>query len=233
MTGDSIRQQDAIRGLFTRIAGRYDLLNRVLSLGQDQRWRREALALARVPRGGGLLDVATGTGDLALLALSADPTMHVVGADLTPAMLALARQKSTGETLSWAISDGLTLSFPGDTFDAVTSAFMMRNVPDVPRALREQVRVVRPGGRVVCLEMSWPRRPPMTWLFQFYFFGWAPLIGQLLSGDREAYAYLPRSVKRFLTPDAMAEEMRKAGLSDVTWQVRMGGTVALYVGTKA
>ena len=225
-------QKQTIRALFTRVAPNYDRINRLLSLGRDQHWRRRALALARVPPGGKFLDVATGTGDVALLAVERTAAELIVGADLTPAMLALARHKPHAAAVRWALSDGLALAFPDDTFDAAISVFMMRNVPDVARAFHEQARVVRPGGRVVCMEMTWPRRFPVSWLFGLYFFGLAPLVGQLIAHNRDAYTYLPRSVKQFPSPENTAKMMEATGLRDVSWEMQMLGTVAIFAGTK-
>ena len=167
-------QKRDIRGLFTRIARHYDLVNRVLAMGQDQRWRRAALDYTGLPPGGKLLDVATGTGDLAILAQQLPGSPWGAAADLTPAMLRLAQVKTS--SLPLAVSDGFAPSFPDHTFDAVTSAFMMRNVPSVLDALCEQRRVAKSGGRVVCLEITWPRRLPMSWLFKVYFFGLVPVV---------------------------------------------------------
>ena len=228
------QQQRRIRSLFTRIARRYDRVNRVISLGQDQRWRRDAVALLDLPPDGILLDVATGTGDVALIAHERYPTARILGVDLTPAMVHQAARKSEMEAdqLRWALSDGLSLAFADNTFDAVISAFMIRNVPDIAQAFAEQRRVVSSGGRVVCLEMTWPSRFPMSWLFPLYFFGWAALVGRILSGDREAYQYLPRSVRQFLSPEAIVATMQAVGWRDVTCTMRMGGTVAIYTGIK-
>ena len=223
-------QKRIIRGLFTRIARHYDLVNRMLTLGQDQRWRRAALDFTELPPGGKLLDVATGTGDLAILAQQLSGSPWVAASDLTPAMLHLAQSKAS--SLPLAVSDGLTLSFPDNAFDAVTSAFMMRNVPSVLDALSEQTRVVKPGGKVVCLEITGPRRFPMGWLFKIYLFGLPPVVGKLVTGEREPYRYLPRSVMQFLAPFALAEVMVEAGLHDVVWRTMMLGTVAIHVGTK-
>ncbi|MBN1246711.1 MAG: ubiquinone/menaquinone biosynthesis methyltransferase [Anaerolineae bacterium] len=229
------QQKASIRELFTRIASHYDVVNRVLAVGQDQRWRRVALAYADLSRGGRLLDVATGTGDLALLARELED-VTVIGTDLTYVMLARAQRKAamraTDASLPWVVSDGLALAFPDEAFDAVTSAFMMRNVPDVAQAFREQLRVVKPGGKVVCLEITWPQTFPMRWLFGLYFFGLPPLLGRLMVGEHEPYRYLPRSVQRFLQPAALAEVMVQAGLRDVVWRTMMLGTVAVHVGTR-
>lgn len=225
-------QQAEIRTLFSRIATHYDRLNRLLSLGQDQRWRKQALDLAKLAPGQRLLDVATGTGDVALLAAQREPDLRVAALDLTPAMLRAARGKPGASAIRWTQGDGLALPFAADTFAAVISAFMLRNVPNVENALREQARVTAPGGRVICLEFTWPRRFPMSWLFTLYFFTLPPLLGRFIAGEREAYRYLPRSVKAFLAPEAMAEQFRAVGLREVTWRLKMGGTVALYVGVK-
>ncbi|MGC9467758.1 MAG: ubiquinone/menaquinone biosynthesis methyltransferase [Anaerolineae bacterium] len=230
------RQKRTIRALFTGIATHYDQVNRILSLGRDQSWRRLALKMAEVPAGGRLLDVAAGTGDMALLALQHETPIRVVATDLTPAMLYQARAKARStaiERLPLTVSDGLALAFADNSFDAVTSAFMMRNVPDVRQAFAEQARVVRPGGSVVCLEMTWPRRFPMRWLFALYFFVVPPLLGRLMTGQREAYAYLPRSVKAFQDPESLAEKMGQSGLQAISWKPLMGGTVVVHKGIKA
>jgi demethylmenaquinone methyltransferase / 2-methoxy-6-polyprenyl-1,4-benzoquinol methylase len=229
---DDLRQKRSIHDLFTRIAAYYDRVNRLISLGQDQRWRRAALELAQLPPGGTCLDVATGTGDMALMAARHASAPRVVGADLTFAMLRQAQRKSDSLRLPWVVSDGLALAFADATFDAVTSAFMMRNVPDVDRAFAEQVRVIRSGGRVICLEMTWPRRFPMRWLFGLYFYGIPPLLGGLTARAWAPYRYLPRSVKGFVEPVVLAEKMEGAGLERVTWRELMAGTVAIHVGTK-
>jgi demethylmenaquinone methyltransferase/2-methoxy-6-polyprenyl-1,4-benzoquinol methylase len=226
------QQKAGMQTLFTRIAARYDLVNTLISLGQDQDWRNEALSMANVPPTGKLLDVATGTGCIALTARRRYPELHVTGVDLTPAMVVLAQHKKDGDSAAWSISDGLALPFPDDTFDAVISGFMMRNVPDVAQAFVEQRRVVRPGGRVVCLEITWPANPLMSLLFKGYFFGWASLVGYLVSGNVEAYRYLPRSVKGFVSPEIMVKQMQDVGLKEVTRHLRMLGTTAIYVGVK-
>lgn len=241
------KQPKSIQELFTRIATQYDPLNRVLSLGQDLQWRREALALAHLAPGDLLLDVATGTGDVVLEANRYIPDLRIVGTDITPTMVTVARDKAQKQLMEhnipqpitppltnihWALSDGLELPFEENTFDAVISAFMMRNVADIEQAFREQLRVVRDGGHVVCLEMTWPKQFPMSVLFWGYFFGWVPLAGGLLSGDWEAYSYLPRSVKHFFTPQEVADTMEKVGLKAVSWKTKMFGTVTIHAGSK-
>ncbi len=228
------QQKAAMRGMFSRIASRYDVINRIISMGQDQRLRREALRRAQVPATGRLLDVASGTGDVALAARRRYPALRIIGVDLTWAMLRGAQAKATSATPppAWSVGDGMALPFSEAVFDAAISAFMMRNVPDVRHAFAEQVRVVRPGGRVVCLEMSWPRWFPMSVLFDWYFNGWVPLVGRLISQDAGAYSYLPRSVKHFLRPEHVVQEMEAVGLHPVTWHKYMLGTAVIYVGEK-
>ena len=225
-------QQRSIRALFERIAPHYDFVNRLISMGQDQRLRRRALRLAQLPPDGLLLDVGTGTGDVALNAHARCPNCCVVGLDPTAAMLAWAQQKSQGRPPHWTRGDGLALPYLDDSFDTVISAFLLRNVPDVTTALAEQARVVRPGGRVICLEMSWPGHFPMAQLFYVYFFGWVPLIGQLFTGERTAYTYLPKSVKAFARPQTLAQHMQEAGLTEIHWERHVLGTTAILSGQK-
>ena len=225
-------QKARIRNLFTRIALQYDRVNHIISFGQDRHWRSIALDMTQLSPGAHLLDVATGTGDLAILARELEPEVQVVGTDITPAMLLQAQAKTVNQPLPWVLGDGLALSFADNSFDAVISAFMMRNVPDIAQALNEQLRVVRPGGRVVCLEMTWPQWFPMNLLFKLYFYSLPPLLGRLISGDRQAYQYLPRSVEKFLTPVEMAAVMEEVGLRHVNWRLLMLGTVAIHTGVK-
>ncbi len=229
---DPEQQKASIRQLFTRIAASYDRLNRLMSLGQDQRWRAEAITALALPPQARILDVATGTGDVALMLRRRHPDSEVIGLDLTPAMVARAQRKDPGGTVAWCVGDGLALPFADRSFDGVISAFMLRNVPDVRAALAEQVRVVKPGGRVVCLEMTWPRRFPMAQLFKLYFFYWTPFMGKLISGDGVAYRYLPRSVAGFIPPEQVCALLSGLGLEEVQYRLCMGGTVVLYSGRK-
>ncbi len=185
-----------------------------------------------IPPGGRLLDVATGTGDIAYEAARRDPTVSAVGLDLTRDMMAWGRGKHAGLAFPFTEGDALTLPFADATFDAACSGFMMRNVTDVRAAFAEQARVVRPGGRVVCLEITRPAWPLFRKLFDLYFFRLVPLIGGLLSGQREAYTYLPHSTVAFPRPPELAAIMRSAGLRVVGWRTAMLGTVAIHWGTK-
>jgi demethylmenaquinone methyltransferase/2-methoxy-6-polyprenyl-1,4-benzoquinol methylase len=220
--------------MFGRIAQRYDLMNTLMTGGLDVAWRRLAVKAARPPRDGRALDVGTGTGKLALALASVMPRGLVVGVDVAEPMLRQAPAPSFwapgGGFVSLALADALALPFVDDSFDCATTAFTIRNVADVRAAFGELRRVVRPGGRVVCLELSQPRIPLWEPLFALYFGRIVPLVGGLVAGDAGAYTYLPESVAAFLSPEALAAEMAKAGLRRVRWR-RLGlGAVTLHVG---
>lgn len=221
-----------VRRMFADIAPRYDLMNRLMTLGQDRAWRKTVVDLCALPRGGSLLDVATGTGDIGYEALGRDPSAHVVGLDLTREMMLYGLDKHPDLTFPFTEGDALALPFAEDTFDAATSGFMMRNVLDVRAAFAEQVRVVRPGGRVVCLEITLPQTPVFGDLFRAYFFGVVPRIGRAISGHGEAYSYLPASALAFPRPPELQRIMEAAGLRDVRYRLAMMGTVAIHWGTK-
>ena len=225
-----------VQRMFGQIAPRYDLMNRLMTGGRDVAWRRLVVAEAHLPPGGRLLDIATGTGDIALEALRRDGDLRAVGADFSLEMMQHGRasHKPGAQRLRWLGADTLTLPFPDETFDAVTSGFMLRNVIDVLRSLAEQRRVVRPGGRMVCLEIS---RPPRNLLlprvaYRFYFHRIVPFVGGLVSGNRNAYTYLPQSADEFLSPDELADLMRQAGWREVRYRKLMMGTVAIHSGVK-
>jgi demethylmenaquinone methyltransferase/2-methoxy-6-polyprenyl-1,4-benzoquinol methylase len=209
-----------------------------MSFGRDRRWRQIAAESARPPDGGHVLDVGAGTGDMAMALLHRWPGVTVVGVDLTPEMMRAGQRKPGAERVCWILGDGLSLPFPDAHFDAVTSVFLLRNVTDVPGVLAEQCRVVRPGGRIVCLEMTRmedirrPRALVFRTLFRFYFAGLMPLITGMLSGQPAAYRYLPRSVQRFLTPEELKATMERVGLQNVHHRMMALGTVALHVGER-
>lgn len=221
-----------VRRMFQRVAGHYDRMNRIMTFGRDLALRRYAIRQAALPKGGRLLDVGTGTGDLALLALEQDASLHVVGVDFTPAMMRLARQRPHSERVLWCEADALALPFATSTFDAVASAYLLRNVADVAAALREQVRVVRPGGRMVCLETAPPPRSIWRPLIMLYLHVIIPLLGQIIAGDRAAYTYLPDSTQHFKPPEELAAMMQAAGLVDVRYRRFMLGVMVVYVGTR-
>jgi demethylmenaquinone methyltransferase / 2-methoxy-6-polyprenyl-1,4-benzoquinol methylase len=221
-----------VRQMFAEIAPRYDLMNRLMTLGRDQVWRRTVVQLCNLPAGGRLLDVATGTGDIAYEALRSDASVQAVGVDLTREMMLAGRGKHPGLSFPFAEGDALALPFADDTFDAACSGFMMRNVVDIRAAFAEQVRAVKPGGKVVCLEITLPRTPIFGQLFRLYFFKVVPFVGGLISGRREAYTYLPHSALAFPRPPELARMMESVGLRDVRYQLAMFGTVAVHWGTK-
>ncbi|HWQ28392.1 MAG TPA: ubiquinone/menaquinone biosynthesis methyltransferase [Dehalococcoidia bacterium] len=229
----AIERTRQVREMFGRIVPRYDLLNRLMSLGMDAGWRRAAAAAAR-PQGALVLDAGAGTGDLTL-ELVRQGARRVVALDLTPAMLAAGRAKAlaSGATRTrWLAGDALRLPFRDATFDAVTNAFVLRNLADLGRGLEEMARVLRPGGRLVCLDMTRPRPGPFAALYRLYFHHLVPPVAGLISGDRAAYRYLPQSLDRH--PDAMtlASMLERAGLRDVTVRTFAGGAVALHAGVK-
>ncbi|MCL4860811.1 MAG: class I SAM-dependent methyltransferase [Caldilineaceae bacterium] len=221
-----------VNRMFARIAPTYDLMNRLMTFGQDQRWRRMLLDLCNLPPHGRLLDVGTGTGDIAASALSRYPNLRSVGADFTYEMMAVGKQRADTQSLPFVQADTLALPFADNTFDAVVSGFLIRNVVDRVAAFREQARVAKPGGRVLCLETAPPDNALLAPLFRLYFFRVAPLVGALISGDRQAYTYLPHSTVDFPSPSALQRVMEAAGLHHVVYHELMLGAVAIHVGTK-
>ncbi len=222
-----------VRAMFTRIARTYDVMNSLMTGGRHHAWRRRtAAALAAAPPGA-VLDLATGTADLALAIRERRPAGTIVGVDFSEGMLAEARAKLArrGERrLPLLAADALALPFRDGAFAAVTSAFLLRNLGDLPRGLDEMRRVTRPGGLVVTLEITPPALPGWDRLFGLYFRHVVPAVGALVAGDRAAYTYLPASVDRFVSPQGLAEAMRRVGLREVRYR-RLGlGTIALHVG---
>jgi demethylmenaquinone methyltransferase/2-methoxy-6-polyprenyl-1,4-benzoquinol methylase len=212
--------------MFDRIAGVYDLMNSVMTAGMHQRWRERAVELARVAPGSRALDVATGTGDLAIALRGAGA--EVVGCDFSEEMLGRARRKEPSVRFEWA--DALALPYEDDSFDAATVGFGARNFSDLSRGLHEMARVVRPGGRVVVLEITEPQKPPLSTFFALWFDRLVPALGRL-AGDEAAYSYLPSSVKRFPAPEALAGELAAAGLEEIRWVLTAGGIIAIHAGT--
>src|SRR4051794_18361467 len=209
-----------VEAMFDRIASVYDLLNRVMTVGMDQRWRERAVDLANAPAKA--LDVATGTGDLAI-ALR-ERGAEVVGVDFAENMLEIARQKAPA--IEFRSGNALALDFSDDEFDAATVGFGARNFDDLDRGLAEMARVVRPGGRVVVLEITNPQKPPLSLFFRVWFDSIVPVLGRV-AGDPDAYEYLPNSVKRFPGPYDLAARMAAAGMTDLRWILTAGGISAI------
>jgi len=221
--------------MFDRVAGRYDALNSVMTAGLHHRWRERAADRAELGAGDSALDVCCGTGDLALeLAGRVAPGGHVVGCDFSEPMLDLAREKAgerraDGVRFEWA--DALSLPYDAGRFDAVTVGFGVRNLANLERGLGEMARVLRPGGRLVVLEITQPLRPPLSTFYSLWFDRIVPLLGSF-SDDAEAYSYLPESVRNFPSPGRLAELMDGAGLERIRWTVLAGGIIAIHSGVR-
>ena len=221
-----------VNQMFAEIAPTYDLMNRLMTGMQDQRWRKEVLGYCALPPQGRLLDVGTGTGDIAYEALGLQPGVTAMGSDFTYEMMAHGVGKIPGRTVHFAQADALALPYADNVFDAVTSGFLLRNVTDINQALSEQRRVIVPGGKVVCLEIPPPASTLLGPFIQFYFFNIVPLIGGLISGAKDAYTYLPQSTVAFAAPDELQRRMEFVGLKNVFYVTKMFGTVAIHVGEK-
>jgi demethylmenaquinone methyltransferase/2-methoxy-6-polyprenyl-1,4-benzoquinol methylase len=214
---------DSVRAMFDRIAGVYDLMNTVMTAGLHHRWRQRAVDLARVGPGDRALDVATGTGDLAIEL--ARRGAEVIGSDFSEGMRDRARAKDP--SIRWEHADAMALPYDDGSFAAATVGFGARNFGDLAQGLREMARVVRPGGRVVVLEITTPQKPPLSTFFSVWFDRIVPLLGRF----DEAYTYLPSSVKRFPGPERLAGMLAEAGCREVRWILTAGGIIALHRGT--
>ena len=219
--------------MFDRIADRYDLMNSVMTAGMHHRWRERAADLAQVGPGDSALDVCCGTGDLALeLAGRVKPRGRVVGLDFSAPMLELAQAKAQDGAVpvAWVQGNALELPFADDEFDAATVGFGARNVVDLAGGIAEMARVVRPGGKVVILEITTPRRPPLSWFYAVWFDRIVPLLGTV-AGDKDAYTYLPDSVRRFPPAQELAALMHATGLREVRYLILAGGIIAIHSGS--
>lgn len=229
---------DDVQNMFDRIAGRYDLLNRVMTMGIDKRWRRAAVDAAHVTSESRVLDVCCGTGDLTF-EVAERGVREAVGIDFSANMLAQARERvgsmpaTKTRNVTFLQGDALALPFEDDSFDALTVGFGVRNVEDLAGALAEFNRVVRPAGRVIVLEITRPDGALQNSFYNVWFDRVVPFVGGVISGDREAYSYLPESTKAFPKPPRLADMMRDAGFGDVDWRTFGGGIVAMHSGTVA
>jgi demethylmenaquinone methyltransferase/2-methoxy-6-polyprenyl-1,4-benzoquinol methylase len=226
----------AVERMFSAIAPRYDFLNRLLSAGRDRYWRGEAVGATALPPTGRLLDVCTGTADMALEAARQFPEAEIVGVDFSRPMIALGLTKvqraNLADRIRLEVAPAEALPFPDKSFDATTVAFGLRNIPDRQRGLREMQRVLKRGGRAVVLEFT----TPPSWLFRrvylWYFHRVLPWIGRVVSGHPSAYSYLPASVADFPSPDGLSDWMRECGFAQVSYRLLTGGIVAIHVGQK-
>jgi len=218
-----------VQSMFTRIAPRYDIMNRLMTGGQDIRWRRQVIRLARLNPNDSLLDLGTGTGDLAFEALRQNPRARVVAADFTLEMMRVGQQNGS---MSWSAADALHLPFSNKSFDAVVSGFLMRNVIDLQKGLQEQYRILKPNGRVIILDTTRPKRNLLSPFIWFHMHVIIPALGGLLSGFRGAYHYLPDSTEGFVTAEEMAVRMITVGFKKVQYKRLMFGTIAIHWGEK-
>lgn len=223
-----------VQEMFGRIAGRYNLLNRIMTFGQDMRWRRYVVQQAQLPEGGKLLDLATGTGDIAFEALRSVPTAQIVGADFAIPMMRVGQNMASGKRIAWAAADALQLPFASNQFDAVVSGYLVRNVIDIPRTLAEQKRILKPGGRIVILDTTPPPDNLLKPFIQLHLNVVIPLLGRLVGGKAaaDAYSYLPESTQAFKTPEELAALMQTAGFQNVSYKTFMFGTMAVHRGEK-
>ena len=224
-----------IQEMFGRIADRYNLMNRLMTFGQDQRWRRFVVHQAQIPPTGKLLDLATGTGDIAFEAIKKWPKVKAFAADFSLPMMVVGQQQSLGPRVSWCGADATRLPFTSNTFDAVTSGYLLRNVADIDLTLKEQLRVLKPGGRIVVLDSSPPPHNLLRPFIKIHLKYIIPLLGRVVAGKAaaDAYRYLPESTQAFKTPDDLAQLMHAAGIENVAYRMFMFGTIAVHWGTKA
>lgn len=227
-----------VQDIFSSIAHRYDLMNRVMTCGQDVGWRREVIRRAELAPGRKLLDIGTGTGDLAFEALKQCPDCWVAAVDFTEQMMQTGRKRAQkqwfGHTgLAWGAADGLFLPFAENEFDAVVSGFLLRNVNDLRTCLAEQLRVLKPGGLMVALDTAPPPGSVLKPLIMFHLRVVIPTLGRMVSGTQEPYRYLPATTEAFLSPQQVALRMKTAGFCDTAYRSLMGGTVAIYRGRKS
>jgi demethylmenaquinone methyltransferase/2-methoxy-6-polyprenyl-1,4-benzoquinol methylase len=218
-----------IQSMFTRIAHRYDFMNRLMTGGQDGRWRKEVIRLAQIKPSSALLDLGTGTGDLARKALKQNPKAHITAADFTLEMMRAGRRPGDPP---YSAADALNLPFDDAAFDAIVSGFLMRNVTDVSGALKEQQRALKPGGRIVILDTTRPKKNLLTPFIWIHMHIIIPLLGKLISGTGDAYQYLPDSTEGFLYAEELAERMTAAGFKNVHFKRLMFGVIAIHWGER-
>jgi demethylmenaquinone methyltransferase/2-methoxy-6-polyprenyl-1,4-benzoquinol methylase len=228
----SDKQPNNIRLMFGRISKKYNLLNRLMSFGFDRAWRRFVIGMAGIPEGGRILDAGSGTGDIAIEIMDNYPSVTVTAVDLTYEMMSVGRQRAGGNRIDWCQADAGNLPFPDFSFDAVTSGFLARNVPDAGNMFREQGRVLKSGGRIVCLDTSPIPDNILRPLILIYYKLVIPFMGRMIAGEKNAYKYLPETTIGFLEPEALARTIEKAGFKDVGYKTFMFGNISVHWGTK-
>ena len=221
-----------VRSMFDRLSGHYDLLNRMMTFGFDSKWRRRLILKTHLPLGGRLLDVGAGTGDIALTAHRHNPTVMVTAADFSLGMMKKGQKRPGGNQIPWCSADASQLPFADGTFDTVTSGYLIRHVVNPLRAFEEQFRVLKPGGYVVCLETSPPKRNLLRPLILFHLKVTIPFLGRLVGGNQAAYTYLPDTTRHFMRPHEMVATMREAGFTSIAYELHMFGTMTIHSGRR-
>lgn len=221
------KQAEQVRAMFTRIAGRYDLMNRLMSFGQDVSWRRKMMAKIAFPPHAQVLDLGAGTGDISREVRRLTEGASITAADFTLGMLQAGKE---WQTINLCNADAMHLPFEDDRFDVVVSGFLVRNVESVDQTLSEMARVLKPGGQVLILDMTRPRSKLLAPFIRFYLNRVVPLLGTLVTGQKEAYTYLPDSTQSFLKAEELAKKMKAAGLQNVEFETLNFGTVAIHRG---
>ena len=214
--------------MFDRLAPRYDLMNRLMTFGQDQRWRRFVVEHASTEGEALVLDLASGTGDIAFALKKQNPLARVIAADFSLGMLCHGQTRRQGDQVHWVACDAMRLPFPDQVFDAVTFGYLLRNVSDIDQALREVKRVLKPGGRVVCLDTTPPPPGLLKPFIKAYLNYGLPLIGRMIAGNAGAYAYLSQSTQDFETPEALVEAFRRNGFLETSYKTFMMKTIAIH-----
>lgn len=222
----------AVQKMFDAIAGQYDLMNRVMTMGQDQKWRRFVVSRISMPETGRVLDLATGTGDIAALLAEEYPEAYVTGGDFSQNMLTFAKQRFKETDIDWQACDANSLPFADDSFDGVTFGYLLRNVDDVPKVLREIHRVLKPGGAIISLDTTPPAKNILYPFITAYLRYGIPILGRMIASDEAAYSYLTGSTMGFYTADELASAFAEAGFKDVGFKKFMCGTIAVHWGAK-
>ena len=235
------KNPDNIKEMFNKISPKYVLMNKIMTFGQDRRWRRKLINMSGLKNGNQLLDIATGTGDVIIEAILRGIKLNKsAGLDFSSGMLQVARSrfaslpqiKLKGEQVEWIEGDALKLPFKNSNFDVITSAYLMRNAENINTALREQFRVLKPGGSAACLDTTPPSKSIFSPFINFYLLKIIPLLGSLISGNKSAYSYLPKTTKTFITADELKKLMLNTGFVNVSYKKYMFGTIAIHWGIK-